>query len=153
MMALEQLNPRIRSVQIGTKKLYQVQLYPLSFADELSFLDLISIALIQYMSLPPEEQTEIALIHIATEFIKKHINTIIGYVIDEEEWEELVKTRKNKDILSYMDNVQILEVIQAIYEMNFANEVEKKAKELGTALIQLLAKKGISKTETSPPLN
>jgi hypothetical protein len=152
-MDLERLNPRIKSVQIGTKKLYQVNIYPLSFADEISFLDLISIALIQFMSLPADEQTEVALIHIATEFVKNNISTIINYVVDEEEWEELVASRKNKNILSYMDNVQILDIAQAIYEMNFADEVEKKAKEMGTALIQLLAKKGITRTETQQPLS
>jgi hypothetical protein len=147
--SLTKLNPRVETRQIGIRQLYEVNIYPLSFGDEIALLDIISTSLIQYGSLPREEQTDIILAQIITEFIKKNIAQIINLVIDQEAW---IQMSESKDFMKCLDNVQLLDLIQTIYDMNFGDEVQKKAKEMAKNLVELMNSKKMSVPQ-NPPLN
>lgn len=136
--ALTKLNPRIVTKQIGIRKLYDINVYPLSFGDEIALLEIISIAILQYCSLPEEQQTDVALAQIITEFIKTNISKIINLVIDQDAWAE-----ESKDIMMCLDNIQLLDLIQTIYDMNFGEEVQKKVKEMATSMVSLMNSKKI----------
>jgi hypothetical protein len=147
--SLTKLNPRVETRQIGIRQLYEIKIYPLSFGDEIALLDIISTSLIQYGSLPREEQTDIILAQIITEFIKTNIAQILGLVIDQDEWNDL---SESKDFMKCLDNIQLLDLIQAIYDMNFGEDVQKKAKEMAKNMVELMNSKKISVPQR-PPLN
>jgi hypothetical protein len=147
--SLDSLNPRVVTKQIGIRKLYTVNVYPLSFGDELTLLDMFSTALMGFLSLSKEDQTDMALAQAATDFIKNNISKVIKLVIDEDEWSTV---SESKDLMKCFDNVQLLDLVQTIYDMNFGDEVQKKAKEMATNLVELMKTKKIE-IQPSPPLN
>lgn len=126
---LAKLNPRVVTKQVGVKKLYDVNIYPLSYGDEMEVLDIFSTALVQFFSMPKEEQTEAAMAQAITEFIKTNLPMIIKYCIDEEEWSTV---SDGKDFMKCLDNVQLLDIIATMYDMNFGEMVQKKAMEMMT---------------------
>jgi len=132
---LSQLNPRAFGITIGIRRAYEVVIYPLSFGDELKLIDLLSKSLVQFISLPKEEQTDITLVRIATDFLKENLAEVIDLVIDKDEW---LVTGEGKDFLSCVDNYQLLDIVEAIYHMNFGDEVQKKAKEMAQNISQIM---------------
>lgn len=145
--SLTKLNPRVHTTQVGIRQLYEINIYPLSFGDEIALLDILSTSIIRYGSLPREEQTDIALAQIITEFIKNNIGQIISLVIDQDEWNDL---SESKDFMKCLDNVQLLDIIQMIYDMNFGEEVQKKAKEMAKSMVELMNTKKISVPQSQP---
>lgn len=136
---LERLNPRIRKATIGVRTLYDITIYPLSFGDELRFLERVTMSLSQFVMLPPEERTDMVLASILSEFVKESFPEILSLVIDMEEWNTI---SGNKDIMMSMDNYQLLEIAQIIYDVNFGEQFQKKAQTMAQEFMKVWQNKG-----------
>lgn len=123
MSDLEKLNPKARVAQVGIRKIKEIQIYPLSFADEAKFIDDVVTAFFSFVSLPEEERTNATLITTANTLINSNLPKILSYVVDLEEINELFG---NSDILSLVDNEQLLDIAQIVFEQNFGDSVQKK---------------------------
>lgn len=121
---LEQLNPRAKILTIGTRKLKNISIYPLSFADEGKFVDEIIQAFIRFMALPEEERSNAVLITMANDLINTNIPKILSFIIDQEEIEKAFGAGAN--ILSYVDNDQLLDIVRIVYDQNFGESIQKK---------------------------
>lgn len=121
---LEQLNPRAKILTIGTRKLKNVSIYPLSFADEGKFVDEIIQAFIRFMAIPEEERSNAVLITMANDLINTNIPKILSFIIDQEEIERAFGAGAN--ILSYVDNDQLLDIVRVVYDQNFGEQIQKK---------------------------
>jgi hypothetical protein len=121
---LEQLNPRAKILTIGTRKLKNISIYPLSFADEGKFIDEIIQAFIRFMALPEEERSNAVLITMANDLINTNIPKILSFIIDQEEIENAFGAGAN--ILSYVDNDQLLDIVRVVYDQNFGEQIQKK---------------------------
>jgi hypothetical protein len=121
---LEQLNPRAKILTIGTRKLKNVSIYPLSFADEGKFVDEIIQAFIRFMAIPEEERSNAVLITMANDLINTNIPKILSFIIDQEEIESAFGAGAN--ILSYVDNDQLLDIVRVVYDQNFGEQIQKK---------------------------
>lgn len=142
---LSTLNPRIRTITIGVRKLYTITVYPLSFGDELKFLDKISSYLTRFVTIPEQDRSDAVLATFIAEFIKEAFPEIVSLVIDMDEWNTL---SEGKELLSCLDNYQLIDFAQLIYEMNFGEQFQKKAKETVESFSKMM-------TGTAPmqPLN
>jgi hypothetical protein len=121
---LEQLNPRAKILTIGTRKLKNISIYPLSFADEGKFVDEIIQAFIRFMAIPEEERSNAVLITMANDLINTNIPKILSFIIDQEEIESAFGAGAN--ILSYVDNDQLLDIVKVVYDQNFGESIQKK---------------------------
>jgi hypothetical protein len=121
---LEQLNPRAKTLTIGTRKLKNISIYPLSFADEGKFVDEIIQAFIRFMAIPEEERSNAVLITMANDLINTNIPKILSFIIDQEEIEKAFGAGAN--ILSYVDNDQLLDIVRVVYDQNFGESIQKK---------------------------
>lgn len=116
----EQLNPRIKKVPIGIRSLREITIYPLSMADQMELINVVSKAIAGfYKEGPTKTDTEAALFiidNIKTNFVK-----VLNLVTDSEEL--------GSDVLKELSNEQTVEIIDSIYEMNFGI-VTKKVQDL-----------------------
>jgi len=126
-MNLEALNPKKVTMVVGIKDSYTITIYPLSFGDELEFTEVLSQIISEYAELPEDEKSEMSLISIAVENLKRNIPKLIPLLIDQDEWE---RQAGDKSLLKCMDNEQIAELITYILDMNFGSNVEKKVRSL-----------------------
>ena len=119
------LNPQIHEVQIGVRELRNISIYPLSFADEIKLTDLISEALRAFL-VRENQHNDMAFVAFMVDLIKKNLSKIISLVTDEE----------GEDVLQDITNVQMIEIVNIIYDVNFeipsknARSLTKKVKTL-----------------------
>lgn len=154
---LKNLNPRVSRIKIGTRNLREISIWPLSVRDELELSELISKALISYFDTYDEkkkivdselntEATALGILNVSVteidnqtmnnmefisfimDLIKDNLEKILKFTIDKEEFHD--------DLLSEMDNFQLIEIVNIIYLNNFEN-VAKNARSLFEKVIEL----------------
>jgi hypothetical protein len=114
------INPQITSVFVGTRDLREVQIYPLSLADELKFSDLITKEINNYFKSTEElgeEESNMAMAAAIVKMIKTNIPKLLDLVTDEP-----IK-------LSELTNAQAVEIASKIYDVNF-DSLSKNVKSL-----------------------
>jgi len=114
---LKDLNPQITDAEIGVRNLRNIVIYPLSVGNQLRATDLITDAVNTFMG--TEDQSDIATVTMIVNLIKNNIQTILGFVTDEE-----VDT-----LLDDMTNDQMVKIVTVIYEVNF-EKISKNLKGL-----------------------
>jgi hypothetical protein len=139
---MEMLNPQIKELTIGVRKLRTIKIYPLSASQQMELTDAISEL---YASIQGETTVPMFVLAIR-DFIKKNFGKIVEMVSDE----------KAEDVLKDMSNVQLSDAIDMIYEMNFGVLEKKIGKFLQTIRGLFLQEKSpVQSSEVIPniPLN
>ena len=113
---LEMLNPEIKEIVIGKRILKKIRVFPLSAADQLELTGSISEAILDVIS--QKEESNFKIISLIKDIVNTNIGNILAYV-----------TEEGESLLSEITNVQILELVEMIYDMNYGS-LEKKTSEL-----------------------
>ena len=113
---MNQLNPQIQEVAIGTRKIRTVKIYPLSMADQLALTSTV-VDSIQKLFEKREESNFLFAGEIRSA-ISDNLGKILSFVTDEGE-----------TLLNEISNVQAVEIAELIYSMNYET-LEKKVRTL-----------------------
>ncbi len=126
-------NPRIQSIDLGTRELKSFRIFPLSMADQFRLTDAISKVADEYQEsqvdpeLPEEEENAATnSAKIVLRFLQENIGSVLSMVTEE----------SNRPSLSDIDNVQLSELVELLYSMNYENTIKnfqgfiKKVKDL-----------------------
>ena len=116
-MPEDKLNPQIRELEIGTRILRKVKIYPMSMANQLSLNDVITEAVGGFfqMEAGDDDQSVIAFVSFMLDLIKDNLERVVGFVTDDPP-EEFIKD---------ITNSQLVDVADVIYEMNYADLLKK----------------------------
>ena len=139
----EKLNPRITSIEIGTRSLRKITIYPLSMAAELELSDLITEVLQEFYA--AQNQDDLAFISVIVNLVKENLSKILEKITDEDV--------NGEDLFKEIDNNQAVELAEKIFEMNFAGAIKKamglfeKARSLGQSPSKRSSRNSVSDTE------
>lgn len=122
----KRLNPDIREVDVGTKELRTIKIYPLSFRDQEKTSDIITKAIQAIIS--GKDKSDVDFIKAIIETVKKNILKVLELVADKEEL--------GKDVLNELTNNQMIEIADAVYEVNY-EALGKKVKGLFGTVVQV----------------
>lgn len=117
----ETLNPQIAEIDIGTRNLRKIKIYPLSMAHQLELNELITTAISEFLKIDSaiaEDDSTLAFITVIMDLIKQNLPKIVKYVTEEE-----------GEVMDEISNTQAVELIEIVYEQNY-KELAKKVKEL-----------------------
>lgn len=106
---MSELNPKIREVQIGTRTLRPLTIYPLSMSNQFDLTEIVVATIIKFSDAEKE-----ALIVEMIAMIKENLKKILSYISDE----------KPEDIFSELTNAQALEIATVIYQVNYESEIK-----------------------------
>lgn len=103
------MNPQICTVQVGVKSLREVTIYPLSMADQFKMTDLLSEEINNFVGTDFKELTDLEMIEMVIDAVKRNLEKILKYVLDE------------KESVSFKEitNTQFTEIATKIYDVNF----------------------------------
>ncbi len=104
------LNPRIKTIELGTKELTSYTIYPLSMADEFKISEIISKVAKEAVSL----EDDVQMVNLALNTIKENIGSIL----------EMTTKKDNRPKLDEIDNVQFSELVELIFEINFETSIK-----------------------------
>lgn len=109
--AQARLNPNIKTVDVGTRKLRTVKIYPLSLTDQQGIIDTVIDAVATFMDrrLAGELVQTTEMVRFAVDALKENINKIIAFVTDPDE------APKPEELT----NAQLVEIVNVIYTENF----------------------------------
>ena len=126
------LNPDIRVTRIGKKKLRKLEILPLSLADQTKLVSAVSESFIAFYEAKDKSQVDFALV--LKNEIERNLTKILSLATEEE----------GEKIIEEVTNVQLLDIIDLLFEMNFAI-LEKKVKE-GSLLTKLKRMFGLAES-------
>jgi len=106
---LEILNPDVKEVVIGVRKLRKIKIYPLSVIDQFKVTDLFTEALGLFLANKGSDDMQFVALFIA--ILKTNLSKILNFVIDEDEDAE--------KLLSEITNNQLSLIASTLYEMNY----------------------------------
>ena len=139
----KKMNPRITSIEIGTRNLRKIDIYPLSMAAELKLSDLITSVLQEFYA--AQNQEDLAFITVIVDLIKENLSRILDMITDDDV--------KSEDLLGSLDNYQAVELAEKIYDVNFDGAIKKalglfeKARNIGESPSKRSLQKSASDTE------
>ena len=105
---LHKINPQIKGVEIGTRDLRKVKIYPLSLGDEIEFADIITEAIAIFVDKGIEDELTIPFV---VNLIKENLSRIIGLITYND---------KPDDLMKNITNLQAVEIAQMIWDVNFS---------------------------------
>lgn len=110
------LNPRINSLDIGTRELRTINIYPLSAGQELTVVEIVA-TLITAMgdAQTDSDLNDIQIFEMFSSIIKDKITEILGFVTDP----------KDEVTIDEFDNHQLAEFLEILYNSNFDNTIKK----------------------------
>ena len=111
----KKMNPRITSIEIGTRNLRKIDIYPLSMAAELKLSDLITNVLQEFYA--GQDQEDLVFVTAIVDLIKDNLSIILDMITDDDV--------KSEVLLESLDNYQAVELAEKIYDMNFAGAIKK----------------------------
>jgi len=106
---MEILNPGIREVMIGIRKLRPITIYPLSVIDQMKVTDMFQEALGAFLANKQSEDLQFVALFVA--IIKTNLEKILNLIIDPEE--------NAYKLLEDMDNNQLNDIAHVVYEVNY----------------------------------
>lgn len=112
----QRLNPQIRMVEVGQRKLKKIDFYPLSITDQLSLTNMIKDIVQRFVSLQ-DTVSDVELVVIVIDAIEKHIVHILTLVTD-------MTKADAKKLLSDITNTQITDMATVIWEVNYEGSVK-----------------------------
>ena len=113
------VNPRITDVEIGIRNLRNIKVYPLSMNDQTELTALIGDIVKSIFSTDTskleEKETNLIYIANATKAIEENIDTILKYVVPDEDTTKLKKE---------LDNQQLSDIVRVVYQTNYEKPVK-----------------------------
>ena len=142
----DRLNPQITEIEVGTRNLRSITVYPMSLADEKLFGDVIQKALQKYFDqkVGEEEAEIVGFVDFLFKLIEKNLIKILSLITDEDNSEKT---------LEEMTNFQLSELIMTIYKVNFEQPVKNAESLLDKAKNLLLRSRGLSPQSSNDILN
>lgn len=109
------INPQIASLEIGTRNLRTIKIYPLSFGDQLEMTDLITDTIQKFLEARGEKLQEdnIEFVQFVINLLRNNLTKIIKLISDEDE-----------NMLKEITNLQVTELVTIIYEMNYEESIK-----------------------------
>lgn len=133
------MNPQISTVEVGTKSLREVFIYPLSVSDQFQLTGIITGVMQEVASLE-DSADDMKIVTLATDAIKLNLAKILEYVLDEGEtisFEELT-------------NAQLMAIVDIIFEENYEEQI-KNLKRLVEKAKKLWSSKQLSPKSSVKP--
>ena len=106
---MEILNPDIKEIMIGVKKLRKITLYPLSVVDQMKVTDLFQEALGAFLA--NKDGGDLQFIALFIAIIKTNLAKILALVTEPEE--------NSETMLAEITNNQLSNIATLLYEMNY----------------------------------
>ncbi|RLA02595.1 MAG: hypothetical protein DRQ42_00195 [Gammaproteobacteria bacterium] len=100
------LNPQIRKLEVGTRSLREIEVYPLSLADEIKLSKIIGDGLISFYESSKGDVSNETTVNFILEVIINNLGDVLEMVTEDVE-------------LSEVSNDQALDIAEIIYEVNF----------------------------------
>ena len=119
---IEQLNPDIKNVSIGVRKLYNLTVFPLSFGQQIELSNLIGDAVAGFYQKKAIKDAEF--VAFLVKVIGENATRILEMVTDPDEIKEIVKDSEKKELIDNITNKQLIEISEIIYEDNFKDPTE-----------------------------
>jgi hypothetical protein len=119
---LEILNPQIKEVSVGTRKLRKIKIYPMSAGDQLKLIGLIRKVREDAGELASRADTA-TIIGYVGDVITNNFGTILEFITDD-----------GAKLIDELTNTQISEIADIVYEVNFAILEKKMMAVLQTVL-------------------
>lgn len=113
---IQKLNPKIREIEVGIKSFRTIKIYPLSAKDQMKLAGFFSEAVAKFMVMA-SGANNLQVVEFVRETVVANIEEILKIVTDYDE-----------DLLGEIDNEQMVDIVDIIYEVNFADILEKKGK-------------------------
>lgn len=109
------INPQIASLEIGTRNLRTIKIYPLSFGDQLEMTDLITDTIQNFLEARGKKLQEdnIEFVQFVLNLLRNNLTKIIKLISDEDE-----------KMLKEITNLQVTELVTIIYEMNYEESIK-----------------------------
>lgn len=109
------INPQIASLEIGTRNLRTIKIYPLSFGDQLEMTDLITETIQKFLEARGEKLQEdnIEFVQFVLNLLRNNLTKVIKLISDEDE-----------KMLKEITNLQVTELVTIIYEMNYEESIK-----------------------------
>ena len=108
------LNPTVVTVQVGTRTLREIQIYPLSVGQQLEASEFIGELTAGLVSVADKDNA--FWMGYVVDFLQNRLSGFLGMVTDEDEDPE--------KLIHEMTNNQAIEIARIIYEVNFAGLVK-----------------------------
>jgi len=123
----DRINPQTTNIEIGTRSLRTIKVYPVSFGDQLELTDLITSTIQEFYKSREEieNKDDTAMVEFLIGLLRENLARIIKLITDEEE-----------TVFKEMTNNQVVELAKLIYEMNYAESL-KNAQSLFEKIQQL----------------
>lgn len=112
----ERLNPDIKEVKIGVRRLRKIKIYPLSAKDQFELSDLVAGGLKHFLSLG-QHMSDVDFVKESLGLIRENFERIAALITDPKDMGE--------HILGDLTNNQIAEIAGIVYEVNYAS-LQKK---------------------------
>jgi len=133
------INPQIVEIQIGSRNLRKIKIYPLSMGDQIKITGLVESVVSQFEGSGEEGIESVVFI---VEFIKNNIGELIHYATDEDP----------EKLLEEVTNMQLIEICNIIWVINYGDVLKNAVSLFEKAKIQFLLKRqsqpSVSDTDT-----
>ena len=138
----DRINPDIKEVKIGIRRLRKIKVYPLSAADQFKMTDILNEGLQKFTEMG--DLPNAAFVAQMMELIRSNIGTIFGLVTDAKD--------RGENILEELTNNQIAEIAEVIYEVNYKT-LQKKVTSLLEKVTGMLPSGRLSPIVSEDTLN
>jgi len=118
---LDLINPQIKKLTIGIRKLRDISIYPLSVRDQLKLSEIIVGGIKEFYG-TDDDKSDAAIGAWLMGMVEKNMDKILGFIVDKTEIGEL-------DLFSEMSNDQLVSLVDIIYDVNYGS-ISKKVKDL-----------------------
>ena len=112
----ERLNPDIKEIKIGVRRLRKIKIYPLSAKDQFELSDLVAGGLKHFLSLG-QNMSDVDFVKASLGLIRENFERIAQLITDPKD--------VGDNILGDLTNNQIAEIAEIVYEVNYAS-LQKK---------------------------
>jgi uncharacterized protein (DUF433 family) len=109
------MNPRIATAQIGIRELRQITIYPLSAGQQTQIVEIVTILVNSIAEQRFEGLSELQLVEFFSTAIRDNIEKVLQFVTDPEA----------KVSIDEIDNVQLADIIEIIFNVNFGEALKK----------------------------
>ncbi len=112
----QSMNPRVRVLEVGIRTIRKIKIYPLSVADQFELSDSITEGIQLYAKEAGESLTAESVSKLI-DLIRKKLPDILRLITPEE--------KNPKALLKELDNYQLAEIAQIVFEDNYGEPVKK----------------------------
>jgi hypothetical protein len=106
-LPLQNINPQVRTVEIGKRNLRKVSLYPLAVGDQLKMNNFLAEVFTMFVQMDPSKPMSAAFIAAILGKISENLDVFCQMVFEQD------------GILNEMTNNQAVEVVKVVYEQNY----------------------------------